>query len=174
MGTRHLGAAAAALALLFTAACSAAEPRAAAPTPSETQPPPTSPSPTLNREATIRAWLKALVDMQNTGDSGPFTGLSAKSCEYCQKFAQRINGIYSSGGHATAGVMEVVAIHPQAGTGKKKYVVMIDGPGGTMRPSAGAAVQEFIGGPATYLVGLKKEREKWAVSSADLLPSLQQ
>ena len=169
MRNGRLGAAVAALVgtACATASCSGDEPAAqeATPaTPSITQPTASPIAKTLGREATIRAWLKELVDMQNTGATEAFLSLSSTTCNYCKEFSKTVEDVYRAGGEATAHPMAISGVQRQHGT-DNTYIVFFSAKGGTVRPHPSAKPHTFPGGPEMYEVGLKKEDSSWRVNS---------
>ena len=174
MGTRHLGAAVASLALLIAAACSAAEPEAVVPNESRatSSPPPTparaSAAPT-SPEALVRAWLSTSDEMQATGDTTRFRALSTSDCSGCEELAELVEEMYAVGGHAEDPETKVLSIEGKVVNDRFRYVTKAK-----LKPTTVHLTpekkQSFPGGRETYVFGLLGSDGTWRVRSFARMP----
>lgn len=161
--TRLLAASACLLLAASLSACSDESEKPRATTASSAAPATSEPPRPPDAESAIRAWLDALLKMQNTGDTEPFLALSTKDCEYCTKFATRVRNVYAAGGTAKIEPTELKNISPLRGDSKTEYVVQfVSGPG-IVHTTADAEPEKFRGGRQTFIVTVRNEGGSWLV-----------
>lgn len=170
--TRLLAASACLLLAVSLSACSkeTEKPRATA-TPSAA-PATSEPSKPQDAESAIRAWLDAMIDMQNTGDTKPFLALSTRDCTYCNDFSERVAGVYASGGTAKISPMKITYIGPTSPGSETEFLTQLESGRGVVTPKRGATPENYTGGRESYIITVYREGNQWLIADCfDASPS---
>ena len=172
----------AALALLLTLALAGCsddpEPRIADPTETPTTPttkPVTDPpdptsTPEPERETAqefIRRWAAIEREMENSGETAGYRALS-DDCEGCDKLATTVETYYEAGGSISWDGWDILRVAPFDRT-RGEYLVSVESAPTRYRTSRGGPIQRLTGGPAEWVIQLRKEGASWVVTDKDEL-----
>ena len=151
---------------LLLAGCGADDPEPkfeAEPSPSTSVSPSPGPSATPasdSPEALIRRWVEELNAAQVDGHVDAYLALSR--CGACVTFANRVKGVYDSGGYIKTDGWTIRSISSMGRSGKSAaYKLRILSAPSEMRETSKASVQHLEGGPRTLQVLLIRRNGAW-------------
>lgn len=152
-----------------------ADPTSEAPTsPSISEPvtePPTSSTPPEPESETaqefIRRWAEVEQKMQNSGDTAAYRALS-DNCIGCDSLAATVEQYYGAGGSITWGGWRITRIR-RFDPSQIEYQVSVDSAPTRYREVSGGPLKRLTGGPAEWVIELRKEGQSWVVTDKDEL-----
>ena len=126
---------------------------------------PTQPPKRESPEHFIRRWAAEDIQMQRSGNTTKFRGLST-GCRDCVALADRVESIYKAGGYIRTKGWSVtrVAVGPRSSGGFLAELHVISEPT-HYRESAGAPLKSYPGGPAVYELRIARVGSSWNVTS---------
>lgn len=137
----------------------ATSPSASSPTASTTADPPQRES----AKAFIRRWNQADIEMQRTGDSGPYRQLT-HGCKPCDSLADRVDAFYAAGGWIRWDGRTMGRITKyESRFGRPTWQVPTNSAATRYTESADGPVRKLTGGHNIMLVTLGRVKGKWRV-----------
>lgn len=118
-------------------------------------------------QAFIRRWATVERAMQNSGDTSAYRALS-DGCEGCDSLAAIVEGYYAAGGSVSWGGWKILRI-TRFDPSQREYKVTVDSAVTTYVPAAGEPPKRLTGGPADWIVELRREGTSWVVTDKDRL-----
>lgn len=143
------------LAPLLLAGCSDGDPEPD-PTPKMPDPTSASPSPTESETAEaesaeefVRRWVEVSNEMQQTGETGTYLGISAK-CGPCRQVAQQVADAFEAGGYVKTDGWTIKSITDRSGGGKPIYDVEVRSAPTILKASKSSKPSRLPGGDLIY------------------------
>jgi hypothetical protein len=132
---------------------------------STTAPPTSEPPETQTPEQLIRDWIRTSYEVQISGETDDFRELG-RDCSPCDKFARRVEKIYTDGGWIKPPRQRVAAVkfETKYQDGRQIYQASTRSPRWSLKESKAASVSKQPGGPATYRFELKRFADQWRVT----------
>lgn len=117
-------------------------------------------------EEFIERWNELNTEMQNTGETEAFLGVSSNSCQPCSRISDAVSGYYDAGGFVeTSGwtIRRIRALNPGE-TKLAGFVVSVMSAPTEYKESSSADLKTLPGGPVEYTFTLTLRRSSWLVS----------
>lgn len=163
--------AAAPLLLGLLLGCQEAEPTPKMPDPTASSASPTE-TPTAEQESPeefIRRWAAVNAEMQRTGKTEDFR-LLGPDCEPCESLADRVEGIYASGGEIEWSGWTILKIRKVGHETLTTFRVEAKSAPTRYREESEGVWKELPGGRTSQQIDLTREQNSWVVTNAAELP----
>ncbi|RYC05854.1 hypothetical protein [Nocardioides zhouii] len=134
-----------------------------------------SPSPTDSEtpeaesaEEFIRRWAAIEAEMENTGKTADYRGLSS-GCKACTDLADLVEGWYAAGGFINWDGWRIQSVKPRGDSGNE-FVVKVRSSPTRYKESKSGPLKTFDGGPGAHLLVLESQGASWVVTRKAEVP----
>lgn len=111
-------------------------------------------------EEFIEEWFRVNTEMQNTGDSAEFRGISP-SCRPCTRLAEQVDGFYGAGGYVR---IDHQVVRKVTNLSRTEYLATVDAAPTEYRTSSESKIQRLEGGQTEYRVILRQRNGSWEMA----------